>query len=153
MSDGTPPAEGLGAIDLEHAFRRPFVAGAGDIDELGHVNNTVYLRWVQDVAVAHWSTVAPPLLKTRVFFVVLRHEIDYRDPVLAGETVIASTWLGAARGPRFDRHVEIRKQGAAKFSARALTTWCMVNKATGRPERVGADVFAAFGLDPSVLRS
>jgi acyl-CoA thioester hydrolase len=48
----------------------------GDIDEQNHVNNTVYLRWVQDVATAHWRSVASPKAQENIGWVVLRHEID-----------------------------------------------------------------------------
>ena len=48
----------------------------GDIDEQDHVNNTVYLRWVQEVATAHWRAVASAQTQESIGWVVLRHEID-----------------------------------------------------------------------------
>ena len=138
--------EGLGCQSAETGFRRRFVAQAADIDELGHVNNTVYLRWVQDVATAHWRLVAPAEMQARFVWVALRHEIDYREPVLLGETVEALTWLGQASGPRFDRHVELRKPGSVRFSSRSVTQWCLIDAASRRPQRVSEEILGAFGL-------
>ena len=73
-------------------------------------------------------------------------KIDYRDPILPGDTVEARTWLGKARGPRFDRYVDIRKPDAARASASALTTWCMIDAKTMRPKKVGVDVLNAFNV-------
>ncbi len=125
---------------------RRFSAVAADIDELGHVNNTVYLRWVQDIATAHWRHVAPAAMQSAFVWVALRHEIDYREPVYLGEDVEARTWLGTIEGPRFSRHVELKKPGAQRFSARAITQWCLLDMQSRRPMRVGPDILAAFGL-------
>lgn len=138
-----------GPHSFETARLTTLVAQPSDIDELGHVNNAVYVTWVQDAGVAHWFDKAPDALKARVHWVCLRHEIDYREPVLEGETVEVRTWLGKASGPRFDRHVDIRKPGAKRFSCQAKTSWAMVDSRTGRPLRVGRDVLEAFDLDPA----
>lgn len=112
-----------------------------DIDELGHVNNTVYLRWVQDIATAHWRAVADPTDIARYIWVVTRHEIDYLRPTLPGETVTLTTWVGTPRGARFDRHVLVT--GAdGKPRARALTIWALIEAASGRVVRVPANVAA-----------
>lgn len=136
--------EGLGAIDFDTAFMRIFTPGPDDIDVMGHVNNSVYVRWVEQIAVAHWETVAPGQLSQKYLFVMLRHEIDYREQVLPGETVEARTWLGRAKGPRFERFVDIRKPGARKFSSFSRIDWCQIDAITRRPRRVGEDVLSTF---------
>ena len=136
--------EGLGATDFDSAFMRPLTPAADDFDILGHVNNTVYVRWVQEIATEHWNSVAPDDMRAAYIFIVLRHEISYRDPVLPEEDVEIRTWLGEARGPRFDRYVDIRKPGARRASAEARTTWCMLDANTRRPKKVGVDVLKAF---------
>ena len=135
---------GLGAVSFETAFRMLIEPAPADFDELGHVNNAVYLRWAQHIAVAHWAAVAPQALKETYLWVVLRHEIDYRDPILPGDAVEARTWLGEAAGPRYDRFVDVRKPGAARASASVKSTWCMLDAATRKPRRVGAEIFKAF---------
>lgn len=132
---------------FETAFLTTRTAQPEDIDELGHVNNAAYVRWVQDAAVHHWySVMGDAGIAAEVVWIALRHEIDYRDPVLPGEEAEIRTWLGEARGPRFLRHVDIRKAGSARFSARAVTTWAMIDRETRRPRRIPAKVFEAFGL-------
>ncbi len=125
------------------AFSLAVTAQAADIDELGHVNNAVYLRWVQDVATAHWRAVARAEDIERFVWVVTRHEIDYLRATLAGEVLALSTWVGTPKGARFDRHVEI--SGAdGQLKARALTVWALLDKASGRVVRVPPEVAAPF---------
>ena len=125
-------------------FEKRITATEQDIDELGHVNNAVWVRWIQDMATAHWYAVAPPEYVDRYIWVVTRHEIDYLRAVLPGETVTGRTWVGEApKGARFDRHMEFT--GAdGKVRVRAKTTWAIVDKATGRPLRVPPEVAAPF---------
>ena len=118
-------------------------AVAADIDELGHVNNTVYLRWVQDVATAHWRSVARAEDVDRYIWVVTRHEIDYLRPTLVGETLTLTTWVGTPKGARFDRFVEI--SGAdGKPRVRAATVWALIDRDSGRAIRVPPGVAAPF---------
>ena len=58
-ADQAVAGEGMGCVSFETAFLRRIEPGPADIDELGHVNNVVYLRWVQDIAITHWHAVAP----------------------------------------------------------------------------------------------
>lgn len=139
---------GKGCVSFETAFFRAIEPKPSDFDELGHVNNAVYLQWAQEIAVRHWSLIASPEMKSKWLWVVLRHEIDYRDPILPGDGVIARTWLGAADGPRFDRFVDIRKPDAACAAASVTSTWVLIDAATRRPRRVGADILEAFGVAP-----
>ena len=115
-----------------------------DIDALGHVNNIVYLRWVQEVATAHWQAVAPAADQAGLFWMVVRHEIDYLHPAGPGDAVIARTWVGSAVGLRFDRHTEILRGLDRKPLAKARTVWVPIDPATGRPRRVSAAVRELF---------
>jgi acyl-CoA thioester hydrolase len=125
-------------------FERAFTAAAGDIDELGHVNNAAWVRWIQDLATDHWRAAATPEQVAAFIWVVTRHEIDYLRPLGPGGTVTGRTWVGEApRGARFDRHVEFLGPDG-KGHVRARTTWAMIDKATGRPQRVPDQVAARF---------
>ena len=125
-------------------FEKVITATPDDIDELGHVNNAVWVRWIQDMATAHWYAVAPAEYVDAYIWVVVRHEIDYLRAVLPGETVIGLTWVQEPpRGARFDRHMEF--SGAdGKVRVKAKTTWAIIDKATGRPLRVPPEVAAPF---------
>jgi len=124
----------------------PLVVEAGDIDALGHVNNTVYLRWVQEAAVAHWRARAPDAAQAAYLWVVLRHEIDYVRPAMAGDELVARTWIGGADGLAFERHTRIVRPRDGRVLARARTLWCPVDPASGRPRRVGDEVRALFAV-------
>jgi len=125
-------------------FERRVTATVADADELGHVNNAVWVRWIQDMAVAHWENVAPAEHRDAYIWVVVRHEIDYLRAVLPGETVTGRTWVGEApKGARFDRHVEFVGEDG-KPRVRARTTWAILDRETGRPLRVPVEVAAPF---------
>ena len=125
-------------------FTRTFTALPQHIDELGHVNNTVWVQWIQDMATAHWDAVARPDDRAAFFWVVVRHEIDYRGNVGEGEAVTATTWIeGPAMGAKSLRRVEFTDI-AGKRLVSAATTWAMLDRATGRLARVRPEVLAPF---------
>jgi acyl-CoA thioester hydrolase len=115
-----------------------------DIDEQNHVNNTVYLRWVQEVATAHWRSLASPEAQEAVGWVVLRHEIEYKAPAAVGEEIVLRTWVGKATRLTFERFTEIRRRGDDRLLSKARTLWCPINTQTSRPVRVPAEVRAQF---------
>lgn len=129
---------------MTNRFTRTFTALPEHIDELGHVNNTVWVQWIQDMATAHWDAVARAQDRAAFFWVVVRHEIDYRGNVSEGAQVTAETWIeGPAQGAKSVRRVEFTDtQGKRLVSA--ATTWAMLDKATGRLARVRPEVLAAF---------
>jgi acyl-CoA thioester hydrolase len=125
-------------------FEKAITAGPDDIDELGHVNNAVWVRWIQDMATAHWAAVAPAEHQAAHVWVVTRHEIDYLRAALPGETVIGRTWVdGGPKGARFDRMVEFAGVDG-RIKVRARTTWALLDRATKRPLRVTDEIAAPF---------
>lgn len=121
---------------------------AGDIDELGHVNNVVYLRWIQDVAIAHWRAAASPLHQEQLVWFAVRHEIDYKHPTVLGDRVRARTWVGFAEALRFERFTEIVRESDGKLLAKGRTIWCPISRNTGKLTRVGEDVRRIFSTEP-----
>lgn len=117
-----------------------------DIDELGHASNIVYLRWVQQVAAAHWLAVAPPADRAALAWVVRRHEIDYLTPALPADTLRLRTWVGRADGLLFERFTQIERATDARLLARACSRWCPINALTGRPQRVTPALRALFSV-------
>lgn len=128
----------------EHpVFTYDLTARAEHIDELGHVNNAVWVQWIQEVATAHWFAAADPEMHARYLWVVTRHEIDYLRALHEGESVTARTWVGdAPKGARFDRHMEFSKDG--KVMVRAVTSWAMIDREAGRPARIRPEHVAPF---------
>jgi acyl-CoA thioester hydrolase len=125
-------------------FERAFEVEVTDIDGLGHVNNLVYLRWVQDVAAAHWRFAATPEQLDEVVWVAVRHEIDYKAPAFAREKILARTWVEEWTGVTSDRHTEIVRPSDGKLLAKARTLWCAVDPGSLRPKRVDPEVRARF---------
>ena len=115
-----------------------------DIDEQNHVNNTVYLRWIQDVATAHWKSLASAEAQVAIGWVVLRHEIDYRSPASLGDEILLRTWVGKASRLKFERFTEIRRKIDSQLLAQARTLWVPVDVRTGKPTRVSAELRAKF---------
>ena len=139
-SDSQPPS-----VDQPpEVFELPITVQASDIDQLGHVNNVTYLRWVQDAAVAHWQAAAPAADQTRLIWVVVRHEIDYRRPAFLEDQIIARTWVGTASGRRFERHTELLRASDRRLLVRARTVWCPLDRETGRMTGVSPEVHSRF---------
>jgi acyl-CoA thioester hydrolase len=113
-----------------------------DLDERQHVNNVVYLRWVQDAAAAHWNVLAPDDARDTIAWVALRHEIDYLTAAMLEDEILVRTWVGVAAGLSFERFTEIYRRADERLLARARTLWCPVDRRTGKPQRVSADVRA-----------
>lgn len=126
------------------AFELALAVVPADIDELGHVNNVVYLRWVQDAAVAHWRARATPDMQRDVVWVAARHEIEYKYPAMPGDAIIARTWVGPAGRRSFERNTEILRAADRRLLARARTIWVPVDPASLRPTDVGPDVRSLF---------
>jgi acyl-CoA thioester hydrolase len=145
----------LPPVSVSPTFSMELVASAEDIDELDHVSNLVYVRWVQQVAEAHSSTVGYDHNAYRelgAVFVIRRHEIDYLAPAYQGDRIMLETWVEswkAASSVRMTRISRVaRGHGAAEPSpivlARATTLWALINLATGRPTRMPDKLRAAF---------
>jgi acyl-CoA thioester hydrolase len=128
----------------EYAFRHVIKVPASDIDELDHVNNVNYVRYVQEVAAAHWNFAAPATLREKYAWVVLRHEIDYKNPAFLNEEIIGQTWVGEYNGARFDRFVKLTSAATQKVLAEAKTTWCMLDAKSMRPTRITEEVLAVI---------
>ncbi len=116
----------------------------GDIDGQGHVNNVVYLRWAQDVAVAHWRSLAPNESRAEIGWVARRHEIDYLAAGFLGDELRVATWVGKLEGLSFERHTEITRLADGKVLSRVRTLWVPINPKTGRPKRVSTEVREIF---------
>ncbi|HNR73290.1 MAG: putative thioesterase [Bacteroidetes bacterium OLB12] len=124
-------------------YTHQITVAAADIDTMGHVNNVVYLRYVQEAATAHWLAVADEAIKAAVLWVVLRHEIDYHAPAFVNETLTAKTWVGETGGVKSVRFVEIRN-AAGKLIIKARTVWCMLDAETQKPKRIEPGMMQPF---------
>lgn len=131
-------------VPSEPAYKLLIKVQPEDIDDLNHVNNVVYLRYVQDVASAHWEKIAPADFRKNYSWVVLRHEIDYKASAVLGDEILAETWVSTCEGPRSDRHVELYHATTRKLLVKAKTTWVLIDAETKRPKRIDQDIQNLF---------
>ena len=115
-------------------FETTYTVIASDIDELNHVNNVVYLSWIQNIANLHWTQLKQDQDTSAYVWVVIRHEIDYIGQALLGDSIVAKTWVGETGGIRSIRHVEFYKNN--KLIVKAQTMFCLVNSKSFKPTRI-----------------
>lgn len=124
-------------------FELPLEIRPEHIDENGHVNNVVYVGWLQDAGTTHWNARFDVETRAKWSWVALRHEIDYLRALQPDATAIARTWVGDPRGPRFARYVRI-EDGEGRLCAQGVSEWCLVEAATLRPTRIPATMLPTF---------
>jgi acyl-CoA thioester hydrolase len=129
-----------------HAYHYRFRVERADIDELGHANNVVWVRWLNQAAIAHATHVGWGMERCRaeeVIWVVRRHDIEYLLPAFEGEELSALTWVEGMRGASSQRRsVFLRRD---QVLASAETTWVLIEAQGGKPRRVPAAMLAAYG--------
>ena len=125
-------------------YRMPLEVLPAHIDRLGHVNNVVYLQWMQTVAEAHWRAVARPEDQAGIVWVVTRHEIDYESPAFPGDRLEARTWVGEWTAATCERFIEIRRASDARLLVRARSVWVALDAKTGRPKRIARGLAERF---------
>jgi acyl-CoA thioester hydrolase len=128
-------------------FRLRIEATADDVDELGHVSNVVYVRWVQDAAKGHSVAAGWPhdaYVKLGAVFVVHKHVIEYRAPAYGGDEVEAITFIASWSAATSERWTRIVRLADGKELVRAVATWAFVATDTGRPRRIAPSIVASF---------
>jgi acyl-CoA thioester hydrolase len=121
-----------------------------DIDHMGHVNNAVYLSWVQEAVVAYWEKIAPKEDVARHLWVALKHEITYRRPAFLDDDVIATVIAERVEGARAF-FTTIVKRGEDVL-AEVESSWCALDATTRRPIRVAKEIAARFIPQPTPLQ-
>ncbi|CAN5196928.1 thioesterase family protein [soil metagenome] len=124
-------------------FTVPLTILPEHIDANGHVNNVVYVGWLQLAGEQHWSARFAEDERAKWSWVGLRHEIDYLRALQPDATAIARTWVGDPSGPRFTRYVRI-EDGEGRVCAQGVSDWCLVDAATLRPQRIPASMLPTF---------
>ncbi|HBK72426.1 MAG TPA: thioesterase [Flavobacteriaceae bacterium] len=124
------------------SFQYSFKVTLQDIDDRNHVNNMVYLQWVQDVSGLHWESLASKELQESVVWFVLRHEIDYINQAYANDTINVVTWIDDAAGVKSTRIVHIYCED--KLLCKCKTSWCLLDAKSLKPKRIDNDVLAIF---------
>ena len=121
-------------MKFSHSFR----VSAEDIDEQRHVNNVAFVRWIQNVAVAHWFSVAMEEVREKYTWVVLRHEIDYKKQAFENDKITTTTWVGEPTRISWERFTEITRGEDLLVKARSV--WCLIDRETLKPTRITSEL-------------
>lgn len=129
------------------AYPHRFQVRPDEIDELGHANNVVWVRWLNQAAIAHASHVGwgvEACVAAGVIWVVRRHDIEYLLPAFAGEELTALTWPETLRAATSQRRTLFFR--GEQLLASAETTWVLLEQLSGRPRRVPPAMLASYGF-------
>ncbi len=117
------------------------------IDTLGHVNNVVYLEWVQEVSQMHWENRVDEALRKQMRWVVLTHYMEYKSPCFQGDVLELKTWVKAMKGVKSIRCVEIHRIKDDRLIVKTETEWCLVDAVTLRPKRISPELERIFVIE------
>jgi acyl-CoA thioester hydrolase len=135
-------------FDLPSPYVHRVTASAADVDAYGHVNNSVYLRWLDEAAWAHSTALGVPpehCVRTRRGMVVWRSQLHYLAPAFAGDALEVGTWLVFGDGRvRVDRRFQVRRPADARTLLRALLHYVCADLDTGRPRRMPPEFLARY---------
>jgi acyl-CoA thioester hydrolase len=139
-----------------------------EMDAYGHVNNAVYLHYLEQAAIEHAAAAGFPDERARELggaWLVRKHEIEYLRPAAAGDVLQVVTWAVAFKGARAYRDyaifsVEDGRDASYGLPAdgflppdrlptddpliRARTLWVWADRTTGRPRRIPSEMYPAF---------
>ena len=123
-------------------FRHSVAIDPADIDHMGHVNNSVYLKWVQEAVIDYWQNVAPPDAVARHLWVALKHEITYRKPTFLQDVVVAEVIAEKVEGARAFFRTVVRR--GEEVLTEIQSCWCCLDAATKRPVRLAQEIAGRF---------
>jgi len=127
-----------------HTYTEILTVSDTDIDELHHVNNVIYIQWVNTIAKAHWMKVATQNLLDNYFWVLVNHQIKYRHPAFVNDNVLLSTFVESSNGITSTRIVKIFNNDTQKLLAISQTTWCLMSFLTRKPTRITPEIKSLF---------
>ena len=127
------------------AYHHPIGILPADIDHMGHVNNSVYLKWVQEAVVRYWESLAPPDAIARHLWVALSHEIKYRRPAFLDDKVVADVIADRVEGAKA-LFTTVIKRGE-QCVAEVKSSWCCLDAVSNRPARLARDIAARLPAD------
>jgi len=125
-------------------FSVKFTVTEEAIDTLHHVNNAVYVQWMEVVASKHWQFLTEQNSFPEYIWVVMKHEIDYKNQAFLGDEIIAKTWVGETKGVTSIRHIEFYKDEPLLVAAK--TIWAMLDAKTQKPVRLREKVLKVLGI-------
>ena len=129
-------------MNSKNSFRYSLMVEQEHIDALQHVNNVVYLKWVNDISEKHWSFLSIGDLNKKYFWICIRHEIDYIGQAVTGDELTILTWIGKSQGVKSIRYVDIYKGDAIITQVKSV--WCLMDRNTNKPTRIKEDILSVL---------
>lgn len=120
------------------SYQDSIIVSKEHIDNLNHVNNVVYVQWINDISEKHWKTISTPDINSKYLWVVLKHEVDYLGEAVLGDELIIKTYVGESVGVKSIRYVEIYNN--SKPIVKGKTTWCLIDLKSHKPKRIEIDI-------------
>lgn len=130
---------------MRAAYEKTIVVQEDDLDELNHVNNVRYVQWIQDISKEHWITTAPKTMRKGVIWVVMHHDISYKNSAQLGDVINISTYIEKSRGATSIRIVEMQDAATDALLVRSSTEWCLLNEKSLKPTRISEEIKQVFG--------
>lgn len=125
-------------------YEKQLVVEKKHLDKQKHVNNVQYVQWVQEVAEEHWEARASEEQKSKVIWVVVKHEINYKKEAFLGDRISLQTYVGDTTHVTSIRHVIIKNADTDKLLAEAKTTWCLLDAKTKKPVKISDELKRVF---------
>ena len=138
-------------MPVSSIYAKTFVIPRSSIDENGHVNNVVYVQWMQDIAVEHYSSIGGVTAQgPHATWVVREHRIEYLLPAFAGEEIEIRTWVENLRRVRSLRKYEFIRRSDGRLLVRGETDWVFVDARDGRPLAIPEEVSRVFSFSQEI---
>ena len=140
--------------DMSSVFDLRIKVKPEHIDVLGHVNNVVYVQWMQDVASAHIETLGVGLdqyLEMKHAMVAVEHHVQYRKAAMLDDDVILRTWLYEINALYSFRQYAFFNAKDQSLLFTGNTKWACIEIASGRPKRMSPTFIQAYQpIDPEI---
>lgn len=126
-------------------FTRRIIVTADAIDANGHVNNVVYVQWMQDLAVEHYMSLSGlDAQGADATWVAHEHRVRYLAPAVEGDVIEARTWVEAMRRVRSKRRYAFVRVTDGKTLVEGETDWAFIDAKTGFPQPIPEGMAAIF---------
>jgi len=125
-------------------LEKEITVSKNDLDDLNHVNNVIYIHWVQEIAKEHWKSLVSNEIIKNYYWVLLEHQIKYLNPALLNDKIMIKTYIEKTEGIRSNRIVEIYNRNNDKLLVKSKTIWCLINAKTNKPNRITDEIREAF---------
>ena len=131
-------------------YRHEFVVTPDMLDENGHVNNVIYVYWMQDVAIQHSASCGGRQMmeELEATWVARSHKIEYLSPAFEGDQVTALTWLAGFRRVRATRRYKFVRKADGTVLSRGETDWVLIDVKSRRPRSIPEQYIGAIQTVP-----